>query len=117
MPFKFKILFSFTNQKLSFIMSEEERDLVPEEAPLAKNVLTVKSVNLHILQNTKEHKTADYDCTERAKDPRLVVRRGQVFIMTLTFQRPWSSQDDDLFVQFSIGAWMWVGLKKKRDPL
>ncbi|KAK3779353.1 hypothetical protein RRG08_052575 [Elysia crispata] len=82
---------------------EEERDLVPEEAPLAKNVLTVKSVNLHILQNTKEHKTADYDCTERAKDPRLVVRRGQVFIMTLTFQRPWSSQDDDLFVQFSIG--------------
>ncbi|GFS03034.1 protein-glutamine gamma-glutamyltransferase K [Elysia marginata] len=84
-------------------MEEEDRDLVPEEAPLAKNVLTVKSVNLHIPQNTKEHRTADYDCTDRLENARLVVRRGQVFIMTLTFQRPWSSQDDDLFLQFSVG--------------
>ncbi|GFO48455.1 protein-glutamine gamma-glutamyltransferase k-like [Plakobranchus ocellatus] len=82
---------------------EEERNLVPEEAPLSKNVLTVKAVNLHITENTREHRTFQYDCTERSNNPCLVVRRGQVFIMTFTFQRPWSSEDDDLFLQFSVG--------------
>ncbi|RUS79096.1 hypothetical protein EGW08_013149, partial [Elysia chlorotica] len=82
---------------------EEERHLVPENTPLAKNVLTVTSANLHVSENTREHRTSDYDCTERASNPRLVVRRGQVFILTLTFQRPWSSQNDDLCLQFSVG--------------
>ncbi|GFO48461.1 protein-glutamine gamma-glutamyltransferase k [Plakobranchus ocellatus] len=83
--------------------AEEERSLVPEEISIAKNVLTVKSVDLHINENTRRHRTFEYDCTERSNDPRLVVRRGEVFIMIITFQRPWHSRYDELFLQFSVG--------------
>ncbi|GFO48459.1 protein-glutamine gamma-glutamyltransferase k [Plakobranchus ocellatus] len=82
---------------------DEERSLVPEEVPITKNVLTVKSVDLHVNENTRRHRTFEYDCTERSNDPRLVVRRGELFIMAITFQRPWHSRYDDLFLQFSVG--------------
>ncbi|XP_012946813.1 protein-glutamine gamma-glutamyltransferase 4 [Aplysia californica] len=85
------------------IRVEEDMEVVPPEVPQKKNVLTVKAVDLHIKQNTKEHNTSEYDCTERDRNPRLVVRRGQVFILTFTFQRPWSSADDDLSLQLSLG--------------
>ncbi|GFO34752.1 hemocyte protein-glutamine gamma-glutamyltransferase [Plakobranchus ocellatus] len=85
---------------------EVEREKA-EPAPLAEETeiecLLVKDIQLHIKENAESHHTDLFESTDRDLDPQLVVRRGQEFKLTLTFQRPWSSKDDDMNLIFKIG--------------
>ncbi|GFO34754.1 glutamine gamma-glutamyltransferase k [Plakobranchus ocellatus] len=84
---------------------EEETSRIDEEtlARLKDECLLVEDVELHINENAEAHHTDLFDCTDRDLDPQLVVRRGQEFKLTLTFQRPWSSKDDDMYLIFELG--------------
>jgi hypothetical protein len=54
-------------------------------------------------------RTDDYDCTKKRKvngkveEAELVVRRGDSIKMTLTFDRPYSKEKNDLKLCFSLG--------------
>ena len=77
-----------------------------DEAALAKlreECLVVSDIELHVKENTKAHHADLYECTDTDTNPQLVVRRGQEFKLTLTFQRPWSSKDDDMKLIFHTG--------------
>ena len=56
------------------------------------------TVDLHKDENREAHKTDDYEIQE------LILRRGQVFDVTLTFNRDYNPEDDIIVVQFVTGA-------------
>lgn len=66
-------------------------------------------IDLHIAANTQLHKTDKYICTKDREtggvkeEAELVLRRGQAFKMTLTFDRPYDKARDDLRVVFNTG--------------
>ncbi|XP_045192039.2 annulin-like isoform X2 [Mercenaria mercenaria] len=75
---------------------------VPKEE-LVKE-LHVKGIDLHITENTEKHRTDEYECTKgKIKPAELVLRRGQSFKMTVTFDRPYSKPKNDLQLCFSLG--------------
>lgn len=55
------------------------------------------TVELHKKENREAHKTDDYEIQE------LILRRGQVFDVTVTFNRDYNPEDDILVVQFVTG--------------
>ncbi len=59
--------------------------------------LKTKSVNLHIEENRSEHHTSEYEHEE------LLVRRGQKFKVSLSFNRPYNESQDSLVLQFVTG--------------
>ncbi|XP_045192044.2 hemocyte protein-glutamine gamma-glutamyltransferase-like [Mercenaria mercenaria] len=71
--------------------------------------LHVKDVDLHIKENTEKHRTDEYACTKDRKvdgkpeSAELVVRRGDTIKMTITFDRPYSKEKNDLKLCFSLG--------------
>ena len=81
--------------------------LAIEEAP--PEVLTVKSLDLHIRQNVKEHHTDEFDITDALqnanKTESLVVRRGQAFEISVEFNRPYDREHDDLRLVFTVGMY------------
>ncbi|RUS86844.1 hypothetical protein EGW08_005381 [Elysia chlorotica] len=78
-----------------------DRDQDPQ---LVDECLLVEDLDLHVRENAEEHHTDLFECTDRDQDPQLVVRRGQEFKLTLTFQRPWNSELDDMHLVFWIGG-------------
>lgn len=73
----------------------------PPKEELVKQ-LHVKKVDFHTEQNTKKHRTDDYyDC--KKSQPELVLRRGDSFKITITFDRPYSKAKNDMKLTFSIG--------------
>ena len=59
--------------------------------------LRVRGLDLHIAENRKAHHTNEYEheC--------LIVRRGQQFKASLTFDREYNEAQDTVIVQFSTG--------------
>ncbi|KAL8563867.1 hypothetical protein ACOMHN_034246 [Nucella lapillus] len=89
---------------------EEKEELrIPDKELEKLSVLKVKSVNFHmqgksasggkpaIMGNGKKHHTNKYECTQ-LKDGQPVLRRGQEFKVTITFDRPYNKAKDDLSV-------------------
>lgn len=75
-----------------------------------RRILQVKGVDLHIADNVKAHHTDKYEQTEdrktdEGKDEKaeLVVRRAQAFDLTLTFDRPFQADGDNVQLVFQIG--------------
>lgn len=68
---------------------------VDEEAAFSQ--LKPVTVELHKKENREAHKTDDYEIQE------LILRRGQVFDVTVTFNRDYNPGDDILVVQFVTG--------------
>ena len=72
-------------------------------------VLHITSLDLHINPNTQTHNTHKYACTkprevgEVKEEAELVVRRGQKFKVTLTFDRPYDKARDDLRIALKTG--------------
>lgn len=72
-------------------------------------MLRVTAVNLHITSNTQLHRTNKYACTKERtvgdvkEEAELVVRRGQEFKVSLTFDRPYDKTKDDLKIYFKAG--------------
>ena len=56
------------------------------------------TLEFHKKENRELHKTDDYEQQE------LIVRRGQVFDVTVTFNRDYNQEDDILVVQFVTGV-------------
>ena len=56
------------------------------------------TLELHKKENRELHKTDDYEQQE------LIVRRGQAFDVTVTFNRDYNQEDDILVVQFVTGV-------------
>ncbi|KAJ7377341.1 hypothetical protein OS493_029700 [Desmophyllum pertusum] len=64
-----------------------------EEASQLKTV----TVNFHKDENREAHKTDDYEIQQ------LIVRRGQAFDVSVTFNRDYNPEDDIIVVQFVTG--------------
>lgn len=56
------------------------------------------TVDLYKKENREAHKTDDYELQE------LILRRGQAFDVTVTFNRDYNPEDDILVIQFVTGA-------------
>uniref|UniRef100_A0A182NEW6 protein-glutamine gamma-glutamyltransferase n=1 Tax=Anopheles dirus TaxID=7168 RepID=A0A182NEW6_9DIPT len=86
----------------SFISNELKNKL---HSPSAE-VLTVKSVDLCIEENGKDHHTKRYESMARdefsGKIPKLVVRRGQPFRLRLICDRPYDRSRDALSLIFTV---------------
>ncbi|XP_052815578.1 annulin-like [Mya arenaria] len=88
---------------------QKHKDEVRASEEDLKGALLVSSINLEIAENVCTHHTDQYDCTEsreedgKTKEAELVVRRGQEFNATVTFQRPYNKEKDDLQFFFSTG--------------
>lgn len=63
----------------------------------------VLNVDLNIPENTHTHHTNKYMCTKRKFNPVLVVRRGQPFVMTVHFDRPYDVVQYELHFSFRTG--------------
>lgn len=80
----------------------------PPKEELVK-VLHVKAIEPHIEDNTKKHRTLAYVCTSKRKvedkelPAELVLRRGDTFKLTITFDRPYEKEKHDLMLTASIG--------------
>ena len=59
--------------------------------------LITKAINFHHEENREAHRTDDYEVQE------LIIRRGQTFDITVTFNREYNPQDDIVIVQFVTG--------------
>ena len=70
---------------------------------LASKLIPI-DVNLHTKKNTEEHSTHHYDI------PGLVLRRGQPFVFSVTFNRDYNPEENQLFVRLAIG----IVMKKKK---
>ena len=70
---------------------------------LGRDVLKVKKVDMLIDDNSKAHRTNEYDICNRKKSPNLVVRRGQRFDFQIYLSRPYDDINDDLRVTFDAG--------------
>ena len=68
-----------------------------------KDVLNVESVDFNVAANAKAHRTSDYAIVESVWKPKLVVRRGQSFDVTIEFNRKYDKSKDDLRLIFEMG--------------
>ncbi|XP_052816995.1 protein-glutamine gamma-glutamyltransferase K-like isoform X2 [Mya arenaria] len=59
--------------------------------------LKPRSVDFFRMKNRTAHRTSDYEI------PNLIIRRGHQFDMSITFDRPFSCQDDELTLKFVTG--------------
>ena len=59
--------------------------------------LITKAIKFHHEENRKAHRTDDYEIQE------LIIRRGQTFEITVTFNREYNAKDDVIIVQFVTG--------------
>ena len=62
-------------------------------------------MDLQTKKNTEEHSTNHYDI------PGLVLRRGQAFSFTVTFNRDFSPEEHQLYVRLAIG--ILLGMRKR----
>lgn len=72
---------------------------VDTEAP--EELLKVSNVDLNVLNNTRDHRTNKFDVVTTRRE--LILRRGQVFMIDVEFNRAYDSQKDDLRLVFECG--------------
>lgn len=94
------------NRNESREVTRDERDeelREPEKDEEVNKKFHVNKVDLNIKSNTEDHHTDKYMCTKRKKDPDLVIRRGQSFKMTITFDRPYNNDQNEILFTFKTG--------------
>jgi hypothetical protein len=64
----------------------------------------VKEVDLLVAENGPLHHTEQYDVMEREKDPLLVIRRGQVFCVSITLSRAFNVDKDAVSFIFTVNG-------------
>nr|KAG5707194.1 hypothetical protein BaRGS_017878 [Batillaria attramentaria] len=77
----------------------EDQNRVSQDDAEKLETLTVNDLDLSIKGNAFMHNTLRYHCVQ-TKDNTPVFRRGQEFDMTLTFDRPYDKEKDDLHLIF-----------------
>ena len=96
-----------------------EKQRVPQNEVENIKALTVKDLDLHIRANAIAHHTNKFAITDKkkTKNQQAVLRRGQEFKVTVTFNRAYNKDKDDLIFIFDAGklsipdAMRTVGLK------
>mgnify|MGYP000620951253 CR=1 FL=1 len=73
-------------------------DKAPEEAK--EQDLAIKNIDCHVIENTKAHHADMYQHVEKGL---LIVRRGQKFEITITFNREFDIRKDQIAIMFSTG--------------
>lgn len=68
----------------------------------ADEVVWVKMVDLLVAENGPLHHTEQFDVMEREKEPQLVVRRGQMFTISITLSRAYSADKDAVSFIFTV---------------
>ena len=68
----------------------------------ADEVVYVKVVDLLVTKNGPLHHTEQFDVMEREKEPQLVVRRGQMFTISITLSRAYSADKDAVSFIFTV---------------
>ncbi|XP_067649518.1 annulin-like [Haliotis asinina] len=94
-------MFEYGHSHPNFDGHDHETKPDPKE-----EVLGVESLDFNIAENTVAHHTSEYDITdpEETDEPKLVVRRGQPFDISITFNRPYDKKKDDLKFVFQAGG-------------
>lgn len=69
--------------------------------------LKPEEVDFHIEENREAHKTDDYEAEQ------LIIRRGQTFDVTVTFNREYKPDSDVIVLQFVTG-WQ-LGFTKRES--
>ncbi|KAJ8303424.1 hypothetical protein KUTeg_019820 [Tegillarca granosa] len=74
---------------------ENGSDNKPEPEP-EPPILKIKNVDFNVNFNTEPHHTSEYEITRpsEGKTAQLIVRRGQIFDITITFNRPYNHEKD-----------------------
>merc|ERR1712178_9268 len=87
----------------------------PEKPPTppvkVRPPLVVRSVDYHIADNVLEHRTAEYEMASAdppvdimgSKLHKLIVRRGQKFMITVNFDRNFEEKEDKISLTFDTG--------------
>ena len=76
-----------------------------------KAELRVLSVDYNIITNTEQHSTDLYEITKEHEidgtyyPPKLVIRRGQTFDVTIQVDREYNPENDYLSLVFDIGKY------------
>jgi len=69
-----------------------------------EGVLKVDAIDFQAMENSKAHRTFEYELAKDVHQPTPVFRRGQTFIMNINFkQRKFDADNDLLFLNFYIG--------------
>ena len=68
--------------------------------------LQILEVDLEIATNSRHHRTDEYDLSETCRH--LVVRRGQTFDISITFNKSYDPESDDLKLVFLAGMYKHV---------
>ncbi|KAK7497706.1 hypothetical protein BaRGS_00011101, partial [Batillaria attramentaria] len=97
-------------ERAAALEKEEKEKLKREDNQRASDaqkkkldVLTVQNIDFNIKENAKKHHTSQYHCV-KGKDGQPVLRRGEVFHITLTFNRRYLRKKDDLHFIFEAGT-------------
>ncbi|XP_049802797.1 annulin isoform X1 [Schistocerca nitens] len=72
------------------------------DAGVAPEVASVKEVDVLLAENGDAHRTRQYELMDREKEPRLVVRRGQPFAVSVTLSRPYNPDIDAISFVFTV---------------
>ncbi|XP_067857890.1 coagulation factor XIII A chain-like isoform X2 [Heptranchias perlo] len=94
--------FDDSNAEENSVLDFQYFGLTPRAPPNLKEFLDVWGIDVHPNPeeiNKKQHHTDLYDCSN------LIVRRGQPFQITITFNRPYNSEKDRLWIEFFIGRY------------
>lgn len=67
-------------------------------------VASVQSVDARVKDNARAHHTDRFELVQREEDPRLVVRRGQAFTLSLGLSRAFDSSTDAISFIFTFAG-------------
>lgn len=82
--------------------------------------LTITDIDLNIYKNTKKHFCDRYDIIskldvdKKPQIPKLVVRRGFSFEITLRLNRPYYKDKDNISIQLALGMYASASNRTKR---
>lgn len=82
----------------------------PETPPSElSGALLVKDVDFHVTENCKNHHTDQFHIVENGT---LVIRRGQPFMVTLSFNEEFDASKHELKFMFLIGKYFFSNIRK-----
>lgn len=76
---------------------------------IANLPLIVQKVDFNLEENTREHRTNEFEIVRRDKEPVLVVRRGQPFTLKITFGRSYDDVNDAVCLVFVLKGLTFYG--------
>lgn len=77
---------------------------LPDAVDSSSDVLKVRNIDFCIPQNGGFHHTYKFDLMNREKNPCLVVRRGQPFLLDIILNRTYNAEKDAISFIFTVAG-------------